>query len=87
MSNGCLLHADRPSLNTQSCIKGFGGMYVQNSAFWTGWAARPVLKISTFLLKQATFESVFFSNVTGKKNIFKSFGILKSKCTYYRRIP
>ena len=80
MSNGCLLHADRHSLNTQSYIKGFW-WYVQNSAFWTGWAARPVLKISTFLLKQATFESVFFSNVIGEKNIFNFFGILKSKCT------
>ena len=43
--------------------------------FWTGWAAMPVLKISIFLLKQATFD-VFFSNVIGKKNIFIFFSNL-----------
>ena len=83
MSNGCrlpMLHADRPSLNTQSCIKGF---------WWYGFllfgpVGQPgqyILKISKNFAKASYFCVFFFSNIMGKKNIFNSFGILKSKCT------
>ena len=58
MSNGCLLHADRPSLDTQSCIKGFWwyGILLFGPVGQPG-QYRKFLKI---LLKQVTFECSFF---------------------------
>ena len=56
-----------PSLNTQSCFKGF--LVIRNFCLWAFWAARPVLKKEIW----ANYEQLmraFFSCFQGQKKIY-----------------
>ena len=52
-----------PSLNTQSCIKGF--FVVRDFCFWTVWAAGPVLKKKKFWADYEQLLRAFFFLFSG----------------------
>ena len=65
----------KPSLNTQSCIKGL--LVVRDFCFWAVWAAGPVLK-KKFWADYEQLLRAFFHVFRGKKNVIFFLNIVES---------